>query len=891
MSMETLTIFQLVGIFCAYLFVSVGLPAFVLGGKLKGHRAPERLIIYFMIGNFYMMNLVFALQLLKISCQATLILGTLLPAVVVRIVIYRIPIFKIIVDEVHYLQKLTGGQLGVKTAVYKVGGIVRRQVARFFRWVGYYLFRRFFDCVLTAVLLAALWWLYGNNLLEQFGYKASDVLVHNYWINALSHNRIFVAGVYPHGFHAVIYYLHAVFGIETFVLLRIFAFVQNVMMHLMILCCLRMCCKTKYAAYIGSFIYLVGDYLGANAYFRFYATLPQEFSVTFILPTIYFGFRYFEVRRQKLLSGAETELSRGKTKAHRRRKKKEPQEELADTQPSVVSLADISLEEIDLDESGVKGAGENVSKRRKRLSHGKGRDQKRELPKGKRQEKHYPASWLYLAGFAISFAMTLAIHFYSTMIVGIFCIAIAIGYRFLLFQRPYFKNVMAAGLLGVGLAVLPMLLAFIGGTPLEGSLLWGMSIIKGTGTEGDAKIDNRSEDDEQDSSQETEETKDVEEPVEDETFTVMYDGEEITVYQGIDMNEEAPEEVLEEEPKEQISLGERLRRLPENVAGFVYTAVTETQQMLNSEVFAMENENDVYWIMFSFVGLIGIGLLYRLFRQPCYGAMFTSVGLYMLFMCILIAAKTFHLPALMSSDRCSIYFAYSMPVVLAFLVDGVLYLPFFSLRKRPAKIGRVIMNLLSFVCVVCVVYYMVERDRIKKPLDIHAQETNEAVTCLTNIIRSEADYTWTIVSANDELRMGEDHGYHYETIAFLITMEGASPNAFIRIPTKVVYFFIEKVPLDYYLPYENSGQSISREGALRELPYTVSSSAYAGERRWIVMSRMYYWAENFRSLYPDEMEIYMETDNFVCYRIEQNPYRLYNFAINYGFNTYVNDEE
>ena len=51
------------------------------------------------------------------------------------------------------------------------------------------------------------------------------------------------------------------------------------------------------------------------------------------------------------------------------------------------------------------------------------------------------------------------------------------------------------------------------------------------------------------------------------------------------------------------------------------------------------------------------------------------------------------------------------------------------------------------------------------------------------------------------------------------------------------------------------------------------------------MSRMYYWAQEFQRLYPNEMEVYLETDQFVCYRIEQNPYRLYNFAIDYGYNT------
>ena len=59
---------------------------------------------------------------------------------------------------------------------------------------------------------------------------------------------------------------------------------------------------------------------------------------------------------------------------------------------------------------------------------------------------------------------------------------------------------------------------------------------------------------------------------------------------------------------------------------------------------------------------------------------------------------------------------------------------------------------------------------------------------------------------------------------------------------------------------------------------------YIGEQRWVTMSHMYYWARAFRELYPNEMEVYYETDAFVCYRIRQDAYNLYNFALDYGYN-------
>lgn len=66
---------------------------------------------------------------------------------------------------------------------------------------------------------------------------------------------------------------------------------------------------------------------------------------------------------------------------------------------------------------------------------------------------------------------------------------------------------------------------------------------------------------------------------------------------------------------------------------------------------------------------------------------------------------------------------------------------------------------------------------------------------------------------------------------------------------------------------------------------------YQGENRWITMSKMYVWAQKYHELYPNEMEVYLETDSFICYRIKQNMYHLYNFAIDYGYNQVQETEE
>lgn len=63
-----------------------------------------------------------------------------------------------------------------------------------------------------------------------------------------------------------------------------------------------------------------------------------------------------------------------------------------------------------------------------------------------------------------------------------------------------------------------------------------------------------------------------------------------------------------------------------------------------------------------------------------------------------------------------------------------------------------------------------------------------------------------------------------------------------------------------------------------------------GRKPLVVMSRMYYWVQAFMKKYPNEMKVYYEDDQFICYRIPQNMYHQYNFAIDYGYNQVETEE-
>ena len=872
MPMNMLTLVQTVEVFSAYLFVSAWLPAFVFGKKLKEHRLIERFVIYFMIGNFYIINLVYLLQLLKISYPVTLGLGTFVPAVLGRLVLNKTPVRQIVEDRLSDLKKVVRGSMGRRTALFRIFRAAGRQVKAAGRFVGELLVHHGIDCLLLAAFLGMLLCLHGISLFTAYGYKASDIPVHNFWINAMGENNIFVAGVYPHGFHCVIYYLHALFGFATFNVLRLFGFVEAIMVNVMLLLFLKLCCKSSYTAYAGAFLYAGSRYFAEATYSRFYAALPQEFGMIFIFPTVYFGFAYFETKYRELAGKEKPKKERKRfrwKKGSQSPKTKTPHlaletaaqveapgeaeaaaaslTEAAAPLEAAVPLAEVAAppEEITVSQPEPAVPPPEEAGKKRRLLRLPGRRNRRE--KKARAKRQWQKTYLYLAGFAMSFSMTLTVHFYGTMVAGIFCLAMAIGYGFLFLRKDCFRDVVLTCLLSVFIAVLPMAAAFAGGTPLQGSLGWGLGVIFGSQEE-----------------------------------TAEADAAPAAPAAGTAPAAEAAP--VEKKPDPPPTIGERLEDLIDEIEDLVDDFRTAIYRPLYAAVLRLPESKIINWVIAGFAVLIGAGIALFLLRQRCYGAMLISSGLYLFFMGIMMSARSFGLPSLMDTNRGGIYYAYSLPLLAAFLPDGVLALAFLPFRQKYWKWVR---NLFSLAFVALVVWHTWSIGQLRAPRDTRGQEMNEAIVCMENIIETEEDFTWTVVSANDELRMGTDYGYHYETITFLEDMEGGDnwSRIRIRIPTPVVYIFVEKIPLDYFEHYEGSGQSVSEEGAARALPRNSGISMYQGEKRWILMSRMYYWAQEFQRLYPNELDVYLETEQFICYRIEQNMYRLYDFAIDYDYNT------
>lgn len=780
-SMTIHTIVQFIELFSAYTIMSIVLPAFVLRDRLRTRRLTERFVYYFLCGNFYMMHIVFLLQLLHISNRLTIWLSTFLTIILFEYLLRKDKFIKNVKSFFVNIHRLYRRQLGIKNAVAKIDQVVSSKIINILKGVFNHLCTNPIRWILFSVFMSCIMYVYGTKKLIVYGYTASDIPVHLSWINGMLDGVIFSDGIYPFGFHCVVYYINRLFGIDVYVILRLMALVQTVYIHLMLLLFLKLVCKNKYLPYAAVFIFTIGSYFRGDTYWRYHASLPQEFGMLFILPAVYYAFAYFKDRREEIKSG---------------------------------------------------------------------------------QKINYKNcfSTYSLSGFAMALAMTLIVHFYGTMITALFGVGAIIGYAVFLVRKKYFVNIFIASIVAVMIAVLPMGISYALGTPLQGSLNWGMNVIK-----GDENGDGVDDDDN--------EASDNVGDVEDGEYHFHGDGYE--------------QSLLEKEAKKQSTV--------DKLKGYAKKAIDKLvhiprdyktyYEMMKLELSIVVFGGGRAWyglLIVICVGLLLVGGVLSLFvKEYGYACSRFSTAWFWLFITILQCAELLHIPGIMNASRCSFYYAYLLPVVLAMGVDTIFYIISRILHLK------FVQQLCGLIVVGIVLYDVFCLGTIKQ---IEQQDTglemNEAITCLTNIIRDEKDFTWILISANDETQMIKEHGWHYELSTLMREVEVVNRDSVVKLPAKTLYFFVEKVPLEYASSdgYQNAGQSISARGASMSLPSGSGLAPYLGRSRWILMSRLYYFAETLKKMYPSDMTVYMETDKFICYRLKQNEYWLYNLAVDYGFN-------
>lgn len=791
MSMELTTIMELIQTGCFYTLYALILPYIVFHKYLSGKSFSDKFLFCIIVGNFYMINIVFLVFLLHIDSQITMYLFAILPVLFLWLKLNRPKIRYFIMLIFIALSRFLLGEAKIRTIATLLFYHPRRFLRKLRKAVWKHLSHHLLEWIALLGCTGFNLWYYSYHTIHNYTYGASDLTVHHQWINAMDGGVIFYHGIYPFGFHNVIYFLHSIFQMETVSLLRTFGVIETIYIYVMLYLLLRKICRSRFTPILGMVLFTLPNLFNFQATMRYQWSLPQEFAMVFLYPCAYYLIQFFRQKREEL--------------AEERKRQKDNTLyawlDLYNIHPSTVSLI----------------------------------------------------------LFALSFSMTLAVHFYITIIAVLLCSAIAIAHLPHVLHYRYFLSLLATGLLSVMIAVTPMGIAYLQGTELEGSLYWAMSVMQ------DSSAKNKTTD----SGKNTTDSN-------AKSDTVNPHSSDPSGRTGISTQKNSTNKQHVPSAAEKTTLPIRIFQKLRNISIRFYEIMMET---LNTVY-----EQDFYTLIILLCLELLMAACFLLILLPgrFYWRGSLGICIYLFFLIVLYCADRLGLPAVMDQARSRIFLAYATPLLLAAAVDAV-----YCLLAWPFRYHR-ITEILPAGLTAATVFLVISQHQIK-PLNItYSLQTPGQMYCNYRILKNYPEPNWTVVSTTDDLQILSGRGWHTEVTDFLASMNNYNTKNTFRIPTKYVFFYIEKKPLRYgaYNPVTEEMQNfgmVSKGEA--ELPAVYSGiSCYAGENRYNLESKFYYWAKAFEEKYPNEFKIYYEDDLFICYKLEQNDYHLYNFAIDYGFN-------
>ena len=505
--------------------------------------------------------------------------------------------------------------------------------------------------------------------------------------------------------------------------------------------------------------------------------------------------------------------------------------------------------------------------------------------------------------FLFSLAASLAIHFYVTMMAFFICVVIAACRLPSLFQKRRFGSLAKAVCLGVLIAVLPMGIAYAKGVPFQGSIGWAVNVMNGTDT-----AEGRTSQAEQILEKETAQTSSTQ-TSSGERMTESGETTEAAVQpteQSNSGNGQTPDggiaDAGQTTPQKQ-SVGNHMLAMAKRLAA---SFAGKAQLVWKYGYVQLYRENRAEWIVF-FSGLafllwavyrILAGIITGLLKKgqdrkrirQLYDGYSLLVGISVLFM-IVYAAPFLGMPELIAGSRlCSTEQLFILAVVIipVDLIAGAIAL-------TP---GRRVLPL-ALAAGVAVIYVGTRQLGIFHGyLYYELTRYNAAVMVTQDIMDKFPKNSYTIVSTTDELYQVIEQGRHEELLTFLNRVNGSG----YTLPTEYIFVYVEKRPIQYaqshfftgpdwlaeekytsyYTTYFSEGNSInaseiSREQADKEMmTFSKLSQTYSNlDSRTILESKAYEWCRKFEASYPQEIKVYYEDENFYCYIIRQNTYRLY----------------
>lgn len=513
--------------------------------------------------------------------------------------------------------------------------------------------------------------------------------------------------------------------------------------------------------------------------------------------------------------------------------------------------------------------------------------------------------------FMLAIAVTLAVHFYPTIMAFFLCVAFVPVLFSRIFKSTRFVSLVGAVLVGVLIAVVPMAGALASGIPFQGSINWAMNVINGV--EGaasgymapDEETDGSGSDVGDDSGSADGQGNDGLENGGAGSDATGGSGTDANGNQGADgensgtgnadgENSTAGGETPQP-PKEPLLT--RLKAFILKEADALYRAgyVTLYKEQRADGFLKM---TALALAVFVFCRILAMLLWFVFRRKGIQAGMFDhylSLTLSTVIFIGMYCAEALGLPALIAGARLCSSIQLLLTAMCMIPVDAAFMLLAVFLSGAVMKTAA-----LLFTGAVYVFTNMT--GTFHGYLYYELTRFNGAVMSTYRITETLPHNSYTIVSPVDELYQVIQYGLHEEAVNFV----NECTKDDYTIPTEYVFLFVEKHPLGYAQSHFFGGPSwlaaekypalyesnvsqcpaiftatISPE--LAEPPFyafPISSAAYSDLlSRTVVESRLQKWCDSFEKLYPGELKTYYEDKNFVCYYFRQNPACLYQLAI------------
>ncbi len=272
---------------------------------------------------------------------------------------------------------------------------------------------------------------------------------------------------------------------------------------------------------------------------------------------------------------------------------------------------------------------------------------------------------------------------------------------------------------------------------------------------------------------------------------------------------------------------------------------------------------------------------------------FFAVWLTLLFCVALIGYWILGIPQLMKEERVSMFVGYFGPVLFAFPAE--------CLASYFGRWGMRLAECLGAAAAALCFYVTYGLGNIPFQTYFYLETSTAAEACV-KIAGEYEKNTWTVVSPVEELSLVRGMGFHYELWEFIAGMERYDAHRYLEIPTKNVFFILEKRPIPYnvtrVMNQQYEDMPISREEADTVVTKEMLGISENGsmkyyniyENRRALEAKLEAWIKTYAGLFPEQMSIYMESEDCVVYQLRQNEYAWNNLAVDYGCNV-ISDGE